>query len=288
MPKSMTAFARRCDTDAPGELICELRSINHRFFEPTIRLPDELRSLDPLIRERLGQRLERGKLDCTVRYTLQSSKVAPLQLNTALLDQLLAVTDTLAMRLDDPARPNVLELLRWPGLLIEPAPDMTGVQARALALLDLTLTDLLAAREREGNRLQVMIEQRCERLTALVDTVRERLPICLANYRQQLHTRLAELRAELDPTRLEQEMLLFIHRTDVDEELDRLTSHLTELRSTLTAAGAIGRRLDFLLQELNREANTLGSKSQDVVVTRAAVDMKVAIEQIREQVQNLE
>ncbi|MBB1073515.1 YicC family protein [Rhodoferax sp. 4810] len=288
MPKSMTAFARRCDNDAPGELICELRSINHRFFEPTIRLPDDLRSLDPLIRERLGQRLERGKLDCTVRYTLQSGKVAPLQLNTALLDQLLAVTDTLAMRLDDPARPNVLELLRWPGLLIEPAPDMTGVQARALALLDLTLTDLLAAREREGSRLQAMIEQRCERLAALVDTVRERLPTCLANYRQQLHTRLAELRAELDPTRLEQEMLLFIHRTDVAEELDRLTSHLTELRSTLTATGAIGRRLDFLLQELNREANTLGSKSQDVVVTRAAVDMKVAIEQIREQVQNLE
>ncbi|WPL16201.1 hypothetical protein Thiowin_01154 [Thiorhodovibrio winogradskyi] len=291
MIKSMTAFARRQTRDTFGELSWEIRSVNHRFLEPNLRLPEELRGLDPGVRERLSARIGRGKVDCTLRFAAAAGGEAKLHINEPLLNQVLDAAERIAARLGEsrsPSAPSVTDLLRWPGMLAEPEPDLNRLNAAALALFDDTLSELLAAREREGSRLRVLIEQRSERLTVLVAEVRERMPRLLEEMRARIGDRLAEIRGELDPNRLEQELVLFAQRCDVDEEMDRLSGHLEEIRRTLADTGPVGRRLDFLMQELNREANTLGSKSSDADVTRIAVDMKVLIEQMREQIQNLE
>lgn len=291
MIKSMTAFARHQARGDFGELSWEIRSVNHRFLEPSLRLPEELRGLDPGVRERLSARLHRGKIDCTLRFESPPGSGAPLHINQALLAQVLGAATQITNHLGvahKAAPPSVMDLLRWPGMLEQPDPDLDRLNTAALALFDETLTELLAAREREGARLRDLIEQRCQRLAELVAEVRARMPQRLDDMRQRLSERLAEVRGELDPTRIEQEMVLFAQRCDIDEEMDRLGGHIDEVRKTLSANGPVGRRLDFLMQELNREANTLGSKSSDTAVTRIAVDIKVLIEQMREQVQNLE
>jgi uncharacterized protein (TIGR00255 family) len=284
----MTAFARETRSIEQGDLTWELRSVNHRFLEPNLRLPEELRSLDPAVRERLARRLNRGKVDCTLRLAAAPGKAGELRVNTRLMEQVLKVADQIATRIGEPSTPHVVDLLRWPGVLEEPAPDLDATGEAALALLDETLADLVAAREREGGRLRALLLERCDKLMALVVEVRGRMPEVLANIRTRIAERLAEVRAELDEARLEQEMALLAQRLDVDEEMDRLGSHVTEVRKALDGKGPVGRRLDFLMQELNREANTLSAKSADAAVTRAAVEMKVLIEQMREQVQNLE
>lgn len=289
MVRSMTAYARAQRHTAQGELTWELRAVNHRFLEPHLRLPEELRGLEPAVRERLAARLSRGKLDVTLRLAPEpGGDPGALTLNTRLLEQLLAVADTVGRRIGEPANPHVFELLRWPGLLLEPERDLDALGAAALDLLEGAIDELVAGREREGARLRTLMLERCAALEAQVAEVRERMPMVLANIRARLAERLGELRAELDPARLEQEMALLAQRLDVDEEMDRLLSHLTEVRDALDSREPAGRRLDFLMQELNREANTLGSKSADAAVTRAVVAMKVLIEQLREQVQNLE
>jgi uncharacterized protein (TIGR00255 family) len=204
------------------------------------------------------------------------------------VEQLLAAAREVAQLSGDDSSPQALDLLRWPGVLMEPERDLDAVGAAALALLDSALDSLLANREREGARLGELLRERCVRLEASVERVRERLPAVLAGVRQRLADRLAEVLGELDQTRLEQEMALLASRLDVDEEMDRLAAHVAEVRAVLDRDEPVGRRLDFLMQELNREANTLGSKSGDVETTREAVEMKVVIEQMREQVQNLE
>lgn len=284
----MTAYARQQTRGSFGELSWEIRSINHRFLEPAIRLPEELRSLDPLVRERIAAQLGRGKLDCTLKFSSAPGADTTLGINERLLDQVLNAGERIAQRLGDTRPPSVFDLLRWPGMLEEPEPDLDALSAEAVALLDNALADLVAAREREGARLAALIEQRCAGLAELVLAARARMPQVLEDIRQRIGDRLAEIRGELDAGRLEQEMLLFAQRVDIDEEMDRLTGHIEEVRKTLASDQPIGRRLDFLMQELNREANTLGSKSSDAAVTRIAVDMKVLIEQMREQVQNLE
>jgi uncharacterized protein (TIGR00255 family) len=296
--RSMTAFAREVANIELGELTWELRSVNHRFLESSVRLPEDLRGLDPKVRERLSARLNRGKLDCTLRFAPKAGVSGSLSVNQRLLEQLLVVADQIATRIGEPATPHVFELLQWPGLLQEPERDMDAVGSAALALLERALDTLVATREREGERLRALLLERCEKLVAGVADVRERMPEVLAGIRKRLTDRLAELSGELDPTRLdpmrldpmrlEQEMALLAQRLDVDEEMDRLQVHVDEVRKALDGNGPIGRRLDFLMQELNREANTLSSKSSDAAVTLAAVDMKVLIEQMREQVQNLE
>jgi uncharacterized protein (TIGR00255 family) len=288
MTKSMTAFARMTHTGDAGELTWELRSVNHRFLEPFVRLPEDLRALEPAVRERLVARLGRGKLDCSLRYSPAPGAAGSLQVNRSYLDQLLAAGAEVAAVVGRPAEPLPFDLLRWPGVLQEPQMDLDAVGRQALALLDKALDSLVATRKREGERLEVLIQERCERLADCVEAVRERMPQVLNEVRQRLLDRLGELRAELDPNRLEQELVLLAQRLDVDEEMDRLAAHVEEVRSVLDSREPIGRRLDFLMQELNREANTLGSKSADVQVTRLAVDMKVLIEQMREQVQNIE
>ncbi|MGB5833148.1 MAG: YicC/YloC family endoribonuclease [Thiohalocapsa sp.] len=288
MTKSMTAFAREVASLEFGELTWELRSVNHRFLEPSVRLPEDLRGLDPKVRERLSARVNRGKVDCMLRFAPEPGAGGSLNVNRRLLEQILVAADEIATRIGEPATPHVIELLQWPGLLQEPERDMDRVGKAALDLLDQGLETLVASREREGERLRALLLERCDKLLVRVDDVRARMPEVLADIRGRLHNRLAEVRQELDPARLEQEMALLAQRLDVDEEMDRLNVHVAEVRKALDAKGPVGRRLDFLMQELNREANTLSSKSSDAALTLAAVDMKVLIEQMREQVQNLE
>jgi len=288
MIKSMTAFARESRTGDVGELTWEVRTVNHRFLEPHIRLPEELRGLDTQVRNRLAARLQRGKVDCTLRYAPAVGAANAIRINRPFVEQLLAAGRELGALTGRAQEPTPFDLLRWPGVVQETEPDLDQLGAEALALLEQTLDSLLETREREGARLAQLLRERCERLGESAARVRERLPEVLAGVRQRLADRLTELRAELDPTRLEQEIALVAARLDVDEELDRLGAHIEEVLDVLTRDEPVGRRLDFLMQELNREANTLGSKSADVAVTREAVEMKVLIEQMREQVQNLE
>lgn len=288
MTKSMTAFSRESATGDEGELTWELRSVNHRYLESSVRLPEGLRTLEPAVRERLAARLGRGKLDCTLRHAPTPSTACNLRIDWDYLVQLLAVGGEVAELIGHRVQPAPFELLRWPGVLQEQPPDWEPVMQRSLDLLDQALASLVATREREGARLAGLVHERCDRLTACVARIRKRMPQVMTEVRERIHDRLREVRSELDPNRLEQELALLAQRLDVDEEMDRLAAHIDEVRSVLDGSKPIGRRLDFLMQELNREANTLASKSSDVEVTRMAVEMKVLIEQMREQVQNIE
>ena len=286
MISSMTGFARLERSGALGTLVCEIRSVNHRFLDATVRLPDSCRALESDLRQTLARELRRGKVDCTILH--RAPVAGAPQVDEAALAPLLARSQQLAKLLPEQARINVLELLRWPGVLREEQPDSEALSAAVRTLFDETVAQLGAARSREGQRLTELIVQRCDALAALIAQVRARLPEVLARVRSRLEERLAELGGALNQERIEQEIVLLLHRLDVAEELDRLTGHIEEARRTLVAPEAAGRRLDFLLQEFNREANTLSSKSQDLETTRIAVEMKVTIEQMREQVQNIE
>jgi uncharacterized protein (TIGR00255 family) len=289
MIASMTGFARRESSGPWGSLICELRSVNHRFLESSLRLPEELRSLDPEIRQQFGRGLKRGKIDCTFTYRRTDTAARALDLDRGALEQLLGrVREVAALAGSTAVSLDALEALRWPGVIRDADTGTEELLAAARSLAAATVDDLALARSREGARLGELIEQRCAGLLSLVVQVRARLPEVRTRIRSRLDERLAELKAEVDQERLEQELALLVQRLDVDEELDRLGSHVEEIRRIIAGSEPAGRRLDFLMQELNREANTLSSKSQDLETTRAAVDMKVLIEQLREQVQNIE
>ena len=289
MIASMTGFARRETSGEWGTLVCELRSVNHRFLEAGLRLPDELRAAEGELRTRLTRQLRRGKVDCTITYRRAQGAGSALEVDPVALERVLAVVHIVARTLREPAAAvNALDVLRWPGVLREDGGSGEQLLAAAYAVFGATLEELIAARAREGARLRELLEQRCTALEALVVGVRARLPEVQARMRTRLKERLAELTAGVDPERLEQELALLLQRLDVDEELERLAGHIGEVRRVIGASEPAGRRLDFLMQELNREANTLSSKSQDLETTRSAVDMKVLIEQMREQVQNAE
>jgi len=284
----MTGFARR-ETSGPwGTLVCELRSVNHRFLEAGFRLPDELRAAEGELRARLGRQVRRGKVDCTLQFRRLQGAGGALEIDVAALERLLAAVEVVTRSLREPASVNALDVLRWPGVLREDSAGGEQLLAAAYTVFAATLEELVAARAREGARLRELLEQRCTALEALVADVRSRLPEVHAHVRARLETRLAELTTSVDPERLEQELALLLQRLDVDEEIERLSGHVTEVRRVIGGSEPAGRRLDFLMQELNREANTLSSKSQDLETTRTAVDMKVLIEQMREQVQNAE
>lgn len=288
MIASMTGFARREISGSWGALVCELRSVNHRFLESGFRLPDELRAAEGEFRQRLAREIKRGKVDCSITYRRAQGAETALQVDMAALDRLLASVRDIERTLPGNHTVNVLDVLRWPGVLRDESDDRDELLKAAHALFGGTLEDLVAARGREGERLRELLQQRCNALQALVAHVRTRLPEVHARVRARLDERLAELKANVDQERLEQELALLLQRLDVDEELDRLTGHIAEIRRVIGGSEPAGRRLDFLMQELNREANTLSSKSQDLDTTRSAVDMKVIIEQMREQVQNVE
>jgi len=288
MIASMTGFARRESTGSWGTLVCELRSVNHRFLEAGFRLPDELRAAEGELRARLARQLRRGKVDCSMSYRRPQGASGLLEVDTVALEQLLATVEVVTRSLREPATVNALDVLRWPGVLREESTNGEQLLAVAYAVFGATLEDLVATRAREGARLRELIEQRCAGLETLVSGVRARLPEVRARMRTRLDERLAELGTAVDRDRLEQELALLLQRLDIDEELERLSGHIEEVRRVIEGSEPAGRRLDFLMQELNREANTLSSKSQDLETTRTAVDMKVLIEQMREQVQNVE
>jgi uncharacterized protein (TIGR00255 family) len=289
MMASMTGFARR-ETSGPfGVLVCEIRSVNHRFLDPSLRLPDSCRALETELRQTLAAELRRGKVDCTILHRPPAAAGAvTLDVDDAALAGLLARARELAAAAGPGARIDVLDLLRWPGVLREEAIDTEQFTSAVRALFTAAVADLKSARAREGERLAELIRQRCAALEQLVGQVSARAPEVQARVRSRILERLAELGTEVNRERVEQEVVLLLQRLDVTEELDRLRGHLAETARVLAAPEPAGRRLDFLMQEFNREANTLSSKSQDLETTRAAVEMKVAIEQMREQVQNIE
>jgi len=289
MIRSMTGFARRERQGPWGTLTCELRSVNHRYLELSLRLPDDLRGLENDSRQLLSASLRRGKVDAGVYLRGAPAGTASLEINRALVEQVVAgAAEVSAIAGGAAAGLNPLDVLRWPGVIRDTERDVTPMVTATIELLKETAADLNDARAREGARIRDMLVQRCEGLRELVATVRARLPEVSARIRGRVLERVAQLGTPVDAERLEQEIALLAYKMDVEEELDRLGSHITETLQVLDSKEPAGRRLDFLMQEFNREANTLSSKSQDTETTRAAVDMKVLIEQMREQVQNVE
>lgn len=288
MPHSMTGFASAGAVCAPFRLVWEMRSVNHRFLDVSIRLPEELRPLEPRCRDLVARTLRRGKVDCTLKIAVAEESLETHAVASEALDELRKLQDRVRDVFPDARALSTHEVLRWPGVLKEPRLEFATLAEPAENALRETIAALQTAREREGERIAALLEQRNEAIMALLHAVKPHLDGAAARYRQKLEERLARFDVQAQPERLEQELVLLAQRLDVSEEVDRLTGHVTEVRHVLERNDAIGRRLDFLVQEMNREANTLGSKAQDEELTRTAVELKVLIEQMREQLQNLE
>ena len=288
MIRSMTAFARQEVTEPWGVLTLELRSVNHRYLDVSLRLPEELRVLETKLREGIQQALSRGKIDCTMRYQPHELAADDIQLDEKLLEKLATASEQIEKFFKQTRAVSALEVMRWPGVLQHPEVDPEVIHNAGLKLLDDALKDLIKAREREGEKLKQIIETRCDGISDIVKEVAKLVPEIKQSWRERLLSRMEEIKGELDETRLEQELAFMAQKIDVDEEIDRLNTHVEEVKRVLNQNKPVGRRLDFLMQELNREANTLGSKSTDARTGTASVDLKVFIEQMREQVQNIE
>jgi uncharacterized protein (TIGR00255 family) len=283
----MTGYAAASDEIDSGSLTLEVRSVNHRYLDIQMRMPDELRGFEGTLREAITAQLQRGKVECRINYAARSSQNSAA-LNRDLLQQLAAWNKEIQTALPDARSLNVADVLRWNGVLETPTASVDELRATLLELLQTVLEEFSASRAREGEKLKDFLLQRVEKIEALRIGVMPHVPAAIAAYEQKLITRLREVTQNGDDERIRQEIALFATKIDVDEELSRLASHLTEMRRILSAGGAMGKRLDFLMQELNREANTLGAKSVDAEVSRSAMEMKILIEQMREQIQNLE
>jgi uncharacterized protein (TIGR00255 family) len=288
MIHSMTAFGRDQSESDWGALIWELRSVNHRFLDISTRLPEDLRVLEAEIRTRLGQALRRGKIDCSLRLQRDTRISAEFHIDESIVDGLLSAAKSVQQHAGDIPTMTATEVLQWPGVLKTPTVDIDALGVAALAGLDRALNDLLDTRAREGAKLAEHIEQKLDAADQVITGLGKIMPVVVDAYRQRVADRLQEFTQELDPARLEQEIVIFASKTDITEELDRLATHIAEVRRILKKGGAVGRRLDFLMQEFNREANTIGSKAVDIRVTNASVELKVLIEQMREQIQNIE
>ncbi len=287
MIRSMTAYARREIKGNWGSAAWELRSVNQRYLETYIRLPEQFRSLEPVVRERIRARLTRGKVECNLRFDLDPSAQSALQLNEKLAKQLVEAAQWVKMQSDE-GEINPLEVLRWPGVMLAEEQDLDAISTELLSALDTAIDDFIAARESEGAALKVMIEQRLDGVSAEVVKVRAHMPNILQWQRERLISKLEDAQVQLENTRLEQELVLMAQRVDVAEELDRLEAHVKETHKIMKKEEAVGRRLDFMMQEFNRESNTLASKSINADVTTSAIELKVLIEQMREQIQNIE
>lgn len=284
---SMTAFARCESAHAWGTLVWEIRSVNHRYLEPGFRLPETFRFLEPKLRDQLRHGLQRGKVDCTLQFQPAVSQDA-LDIDTALAERYVQVAEKIQAMLAAPAPLKATDILFRPGVLREGGPDRDTLSSATLALFKQALTELQTTRAREGSDLANIMRDRLDKMRTQAEIVRTALPEILTAQKQKLRDRLAELQGELNQDRIEQELVHLAQRCDVDEELDRLATHMAEVDRILSSKGTVGRKLDFLMQELNREANTLSSKSISTTTTQAAVELKVLIEQLREQVQNIE
>jgi uncharacterized protein (TIGR00255 family) len=289
MPRSMTGFARREAKLPWGTLVWEIRSVNHRYLEPSFRLPEDFREIEPHLRDAMRKALQRGKVEASLNVQWEQEGESDLGINLSKIAQLTKAAQQINGLLGAIAAPvNALDILRWPGVIQKQELDREQMHKAALELFDLALEGLIEHRSREGAELQQLIINRLDNVSAQVVNVRALMPEILAAQREKLQTKLAALQVELDPERLEQEIVLLAQKADVDEELDRLDTHVLEVKRSLKQTDSLGRRLDFLMQELNREANTLSSKSIVSETTQAAVELKVLIEQMREQVQNIE
>ena len=284
----MTAFARQEIAKEWGDLTLELRSVNHRYLDMSLRLPEDFRNLEAKIRECITVKLARGKVDVSLRFSRNESADGNILFDKELVQQLSNASREIDHILYNPEAISSLDILRWPGVIKSAELDSSELSTAFFELLDSTLNDLLAGREREGEKLTILIQQRCSSITDVIVAVKKRLPEIMQLWREKLLKRIQDASVEVDENRLEQELVIIAQKTDVDEELDRLVTHITEVERVLKSGKPIGRRLDFLMQELNREANTLGSKSIDTETTKASVDLKVLIEQMREQIQNIE
>jgi len=287
MIRSMTAYARREIKGSWGSAAWELRSVNQRYLETYIRLPEQFRSLEPMIRERIRARLTRGKVECNLRFELDPSAQGTLQLNEKLAKQLVESAKWVKMQSDE-GEINPLDVLRWPGVMVAEEQDLDAISTELLQALETALDDFISARESEGAALKTLIEQRLEGVSAEVVKVRAQMPNILLWQRERLVSKLEDAQVQLENNRLEQELVLMAQRVDVAEELDRLEAHVKETHKIMKKDEAVGRRLDFMMQEFNRESNTLASKSINAEVTTSAIELKVLIEQMREQIQNIE
>jgi len=285
---SMTAFARESDEGGPVSLAVEIRSVNHRYLDCIFKLPDALRRLEPQLRETLQTRVARGKVEVMFRWQDSQTAPQPVTVNTERLKQLNDAMTTVGKTIHQATPPTSLDVLAWPGVVESAAEDSESLKHRALALFERALASLLQSRAREGDKLAGFIGERLTGVTEVVTEARARMPELLAQQAERLRSRVAEVAQEIDESRFEQELVLLAQKADVEEELDRLGAHVEEVERVLKKGGPCGRRLDFLMQELNREANTLSSKSLAASTTRNAVELKVLIEQMREQIQNLE
>ena len=287
MPRSMNAYARITVENSWGSISCELKSVNHRFLEIGFRMPESLRETENSLRDMARKKLGRGKIDCSVQIAFSHSDVSSgLDIETA--REHIKIVESIAAEIAKPEAISAVDIMKLPGVLKDSAIDTKQLIAAGVQAFDLALDQMLEGRAREGDKLADMIEQRLSGIETQIALVRKHLPDILQQQRNRLEEKLAELKEQLDEQRLEQEMVIIANRTDVDEEIDRLEAHVSEIRRVLGDSESIGRRLDFLMQELNREANTLGSKSISNITTQASVELKVLIEQMREQIQNIE
>lgn len=285
---SMTGYAALSREFPGGAVAIELRSVNHRYLDIGFRMPDELRPFEPPLRELIAARVNRGKIECRIALAEPSGNVRSLRLNEDLLRQVLALAGTVRTHAPDAHGLSVADLLRWPGMLDSGDSSADALRECCASLLADTIEEFMASRAREGEKLKALLLERAARMEALVAEVLPRLPQILESYREKLGARLRDAIGATDDDRVRQELALFATKIDVDEEIGRLMTHLAEMRRILAGGGAVGKRLDFMMQEFNREANTLGSKSVDVAVTRVSMELKVLIEQMREQIQNIE
>ncbi|MGL5025422.1 MAG: YicC/YloC family endoribonuclease [Shewanella oncorhynchi] len=287
MIQSMTAYARIEHKAQWGTASWEIRSVNQRYLETYLRLPEQFRSFEPVLRDRLRKRLSRGKVEVNLRYELADNSSNELQLNQALAKQLLNAATWLKQEAGQ-GDVNLTDILRWPGVLASGEQDMDAIGADLLTAFDSAIDQFIEARGREGEAIKDMLLSRLDGVSEQIAVVREHMPTVMLYQREKLTNRLAEIKGELDPARIEQEMVLLAQKQDVAEEMDRLEAHVAEARRILKKGGSEGRRLDFMMQEFNRESNTLASKSISTEITSAAVELKVLIEQMREQIQNVE
>ena len=284
MTKSMTAFAR----SESGHISWEIRSVNHRYLEVGIKVPDAFRSLEISLRNKLKARLNRGKIDCQLRIGHSQASEASLSIDEKLLEDLTGALATIIPKLETVAPVNPLEVLKWPGILSEPTEDEESIKKTVVELFDSALAQLIEMRSSEGAELRKIILEKLADLRSIVEQAATEAPIISARQRDKMISKLNDLKIDADPGRIEQELVIMAQKSDVAEELDRLNTHIEEVSATLDSKEAVGRRLDFLMQELNREANTLSSKAVATNTTIQAVELKVAIEQMREQIQNIE
>ncbi|MGR5112087.1 YicC/YloC family endoribonuclease [Vibrio jasicida] len=285
---SMTAYARKEVKGDWGSAVWEIRSVNQRYLETYFRMPEQFRALEPVLRERFRKRLARGKVECNLRFEANPAAKAELSINETLANQVIKAAEQVMHMTGELSRINPFQVMQWPGVMETPEQNMDEVNKELLAAFDEAIGEFIEARGREGDNMKALIEQRLEAITSEVVKVRARMPEILEWQRERLFSKFEDAKVELDPSRVEQELILLAQKSDVAEELDRLDSHVKETTNILKKGGAVGRRLDFMMQEFNRESNTLASKSISTDITASGVELKVLIEQMREQIQNIE